>query len=569
MAAATLDKAAKPNGAMPRESLVPRFHEPGHAGLDEDTTAWWALDVSDARSAIAAIARGAEPHTMAAELLAAVRIVDIDLNTVHLVGPYGGRRQMIGKSITAYWPAESWPAIAELIVSAVADFPPGAARTREITSIAFDDARLSISADKNRPDLVFISIGGTVTDDRSLWAVRASEERYQKLIRHLPIALLQVDAREIGATYEKLKREGVSELGPYMDAHPKLIDAANAGVVVTEANDHAARLFGVENPSDLIGPVSFVFAASPQSARRVMAARFEGRRSLAETMKLQTFDGRLLDVEISVTYPRPPERLDVTLISIEDITDRLRTEAQLRELQADYTRAARISMLGELATSIAHEVNQPLSAIVTNAETSLRWLSRPDPNFAKVGQLTSRIAGSARQASEIVQRIRGMAVQHAPERERLDLNKIVDEALLFVRHEIESRAIELSIRLGEALPDICGDRVQLQQVIVNLLLNAVQALGHSDAARGTIDLHTAKDTEGMVTFAIHDGGPGISGNDLDHIFDSFFTTKDDGMGIGLAICQSIITAHGGAIAADNHPEGGALFRFSLPAASVD
>jgi signal transduction histidine kinase len=222
-------------------------------------------------------------------------------------------------------------------------------------------------------------------------------------------------------------------------------------------------------------------------------------------------------------------------------------------------------MLGELATSIAHEVNQPLSAIVTNAETSLRWLSREDPNLAKVGQLTTRIVENARRASDIVQRIRGMAARRAPERALLDLNEVVEEALLFVRHEIEYRSIDLSVRLGRNLPRIMGDRVQLQQVIVNLLINAVQALGQDAGPKGRIDVDTTTEADGMVGFAIRDAGPGISQDNLDRIFDSFFTTKDDGMGIGLAICQSIIAAHGGMISVSNHVDGGALFRFSLPA----
>jgi len=238
------------------------------------------------------------------------------------------------------------------------------------------------------------------------------------------------------------------------------------------------------------------------------------------------------------------------------------TEAQLRQLQADYSRAARISMLGELATSIAHEVNQPLAAIVTNAETSQRWLARDEPNLAKVAQLTTRIAESARRASEIVQRIRGMAARREPERAAVDLNEIVDEALMFVRHEIESRSIALSTDFGSGLPRVLGDRVQLQQVIVNLLVNAVQA--QNGGADGWISLATSA-ANGAVEFAIRDAGPGIVDEDLDRIFGSFFTTKDDGIGIGLALCQSIIVALGGTIIASNHPEGGALFRVSLPA----
>lgn len=224
-------------------------------------------------------------------------------------------------------------------------------------------------------------------------------------------------------------------------------------------------------------------------------------------------------------------------------------------------------MLGELATSIAHEVNQPLSAIVTNAETSLRWLSRDDPNLAKIGQLTERIARSARHASDIVQRIRGMAAPRPPEPTRLDMNDVVDEALLFVRHDLEARSIGLSHDRGAHLPLILGDRVQLQQVVVNLLVNSIQALNQDGVRNARINLETRAGDDGVLSFSIHDNGPGIAPEDLDRVFTGFFTTKEEGMGIGLAICQSIITAHGGTIVASNDPRGGALFRFTLPAAA--
>jgi len=526
-----------------------------------DTTAWWALDISEARPVIAEIASGAAPANWVEVLLANVRIADIDENNVHLLGPHGGREQMIGQLFTAYCPPESWKIGAEFILAAAADYPPGAERTRAITSIAFRDGWAQVfPIEEENPDIVVIAVGGTVADERSLWSVRASEERYRNLFHHLPNALVQVDSRPMKQIFDDLRSKGITDITAYLDEMPELVLHSRDIVQVTNANWSAVQLFGADNAEQLIGSVDFVFAASPEVAKRVVTAHFEGRRNFVEVMKLRTFDGRLRDVELSVTYPTPPDRLDVTILGFVDITDRLRTEAQLRQLEADYSRAARISMLGELATSIAHEVNQPLSAIVTNAETSLRWLGREDPNLAKACQLTRRIADSARNASDIVQRIRSMAAGRAPERVMIDLNQVVNEALLFVRHEIETRSIALSVDLAPDLPFVCGDRVQLQQVVVNLLVNAVQA----QARR--IELHTAQSADGMIGFAIHDSGPGIATENIDRIFSSFFTTKEDGVGMGLAICQSIIAAHGGRIGASNDPLGGARFEFSLPAA---
>src|SRR5690606_15839615 len=181
-------------------------------------------------------------------------------------------------------------------------------------------------------------------------------------------------------------------------------------------------------------------------------------------MKLRTLDGRVLDVRFSVTYPEPLVELDTTIFSLEDMTERLQMETQLRQIQADFSHAARIATLGELTSSIAHEVNQPLAAIMTNAETSLRWLARAEPDIGKVRQLTARIAASARRADNIVQRIRSMAIKQSPDPVALELNDVVRESLLFVHNEIERRGIRVTTTYSRDLPTVVGDRIQLQQV---------------------------------------------------------------------------------------------------------
>ncbi|CAN7374754.1 sensor histidine kinase [Caulobacter sp. LjRoot300] len=384
------------------------------------------------------------------------------------------------------------------------------------------------------------------------------------LIHHTPTPLWYVDARGAGEVFERLRAEGVTDIAAYLDAHPELVEIAKDIVLVTEINRAAVALFGADTATDLIRPVRYLFAATPEMAKRVMVALFEGRRNYVEQARMATFDGQVRDVVFSVTYPAPPEHLDTTFITIEDITERLRTEAQLRRLQADFAHAARVSMLGELATSIAHEVKQPLAAIVTNAETSLRWLVREEPNLAKVNELIARIAASARRANDIIQRVRSMAVKQEPERLVLDLAEVADEAVHFVRHDLDARGITLLRADADQLPPVVGDRVQLQQVVVNLLVNSIQAIAQADAHERRIALKIDVDTADAVTLSVHDSGPGVAEADLDCVFDGFFTTKDTGMGIGLSICQSIIAEHGGGIGVMNHPEGGAIFRVILP-----
>jgi C4-dicarboxylate-specific signal transduction histidine kinase len=392
------------------------------------------------------------------------------------------------------------------------------------------------------------------------------EDKYRKLIFFMPTALWQVDSRAAGAAFERLRADGVRDIAAYLDANQELVEIACDTVLVTEVNREAVSLFTGASPAELIRPVRYLFAATPTMAKRVMVSHFEGHRSYTEEAKIITFDGQLRDVIFSVTYPTPPEQQDTTFITITDITERLRTEAQLRQLQADYAHAARISTLGELATSIAHEVKQPLAAIVTNGETALRWLERDDLNVAKVKQLTGRIVESAYHASEIVQRIRLMAVRAEPERVALDLKAVTAEAVSFIRHDIESKHIALSVDIGKVLPTIIGDRIQLQQVIVNLLLNSIQAIDHAQASERHIYIAIRPEEDGFLTLSIRDSGPGIAAADFERLFESFFSTKEGGMGIGLAICRSIVAGHGGTITAANHPAGGAEFRFALPTA---
>jgi two-component system, LuxR family, sensor kinase FixL len=247
------------------------------------------------------------------------------------------------------------------------------------------------------------------------------------------------------------------------------------------------------------------------------------------------------------------------------VVEARKSQAALHAAQTSLAHASRVATLAELSATIAHEVKQPLAAIVMTAETSLRWLSRDEPNIAKVEQLMRHVVSAARRASDIVQHIRSMATKHEPELTPIDLSEVVDEALLLIRHEIESKSIDLSVKLGVGLPFALADRIQLQQVIVNLLVNSIHAVTQVEGSMRRISLEAGADKDDAVFFSIRDSGPGIPDENLDRVFESFFTTKKDGMGIGLAICQSVITTHGGSIAVSNHPEGGAQFRFTLPA----
>ncbi len=540
------------------------------------SAACWELDTSEARGLIRQLI-AVDPQALAAsrdrnpqleDLLARIPIVNVNERAVRLFGGNLDREEMIGQPVSNFWPADSRTVLLDLLLEVVTQSGWEIAQARAPhTNGLLHNASLAAwsSLEGGRSEALFLMVSGVASDNRTAWELRASEDRYRKLLYHMPMALWQVDARGAIAAYERLNPGRVNDIGAFLDAHPELVELAIDVVRVTEVNRDAIALFRAQSAAELIRSVRYIFEPAPGLAKRVMVAHLEGRRNYTEQTTIRTLDGQTRDVVLSTTFPAPPEQLDTTFITMLDITERVHLEDQLRHLKADHITQA--SKLGELATSIAHEIKQPLAAIITNAETSLRWLDREDVQVRKVQQLTNRIVSSAHRANDIIQRIRFWMARGKLERTQLDLREVADEAMTFVRHDIEGERIDLSIDAAQSLPTVLGDRVQLQQVMVNLLINAIQAITQSGQSTRRIQVTIECAGATSVLFSVRDSGPGIANSDLERIFESFYTTKEGGMGIGLAICQSIIKEHGGLISASNLRDGGALFQFSLPTAS--
>jgi C4-dicarboxylate-specific signal transduction histidine kinase len=246
--------------------------------------------------------------------------------------------------------------------------------------------------------------------------------------------------------------------------------------------------------------------------------------------------------------------------TVMDVTERRRAEEERQAL----AHANRVTTMGQLTASIAHEVNQPIAAVVTNAQAALRWLDMQPRGLLEVRQALGRIVGDGRRAGEVIGRIRALIAKAPPQRGKLEINNTILEVIAVTRTEMHRNGISLQTRLAPELPLIQGDRIQLQQVMVNLILNAVEAL--SETSEGSRELLISSEDDGTygVRVAVQDSGLGLTPESLEHLFDTFYTTKPGGMGMGLSICRSIIEAHGGRIWATPNIPRGAAFQFTLP-----
>ncbi len=408
----------------------------------------------------------------------------------------------------------------------------------------------------------FVDIGER---KRALEELRLSERRYRDLFQQVPMALWRLEPRPLDELLADLAADGVVDLAAHIDAHPAFLVECMRAITIVEVNTAAVALSGAAEASQLVGLTSESFWMDhPDLFRQSLLARYSGKQSFSQEGVMGTPFAGEVEIAFSTTYPGPTYSEGLSVVSTLDIRDRKQAELRLQRVQADFSHAARISTLGEMAASIAHEVNQPLAAITAYAQAGLRWLSRPAPDIDELRSLAEQIVGDARRASSIIARIRGMAMNQDPDHVRLDLNEVIEEALLVVQREIATHSVRLETDFEPALPWIIGDRVQIQQVIINIALNAAQAMGDIPNARREIMVKTAELAGGKIEVLVTDTGPGIAADHLDRLFEGFFTTKKQGMGMGLPICRSIIEAHGGFIRAENGTAG-ACFRIELPA----
>ncbi|MFC0400662.1 ATP-binding protein [Paraburkholderia rhizosphaerae] len=333
-------------------------------------------------------------------------------------------------------------------------------------------------------------------------------------------------------------------------------------------SDETYRIFGITPGADPLTPATILDRIHPEDRPKWINA------------VAKAIDGTCLyDIEYRVIRPTGEVRIvssrgdlkrDETgaarslFGTVQDVSEQRRAEGALRDMQTELAHANRVATMGQLTASIAHEVKQPISAAAVNAAAALRWLDAQPANLQQVRQALDRIVNDAMRAGDIIGRIRELIAKVPPHKDEVDINDAMREVIELTRAEAAKQGVSVHVELGKDLPRVYGDRVQLQQVMLNLIINAIEAMSATDKAPRDLLISTGLDSTQSVLIAVADSGPGLPSDAIEQIFDPFYTTKASGLGMGLSICHSIVEAHGGRITARSNVFCGAVFELALP-----
>lgn len=540
----------------------------------------WEIDFSKARQLIARwielegiedLAAWFAEHPQAVRrLMRSTYAVNVNERATELFGPCAHADLLT--DIERFWPMDSTSAFAACVVSALRGKP---VFTCETQMARLDGSKFealftaSYAPGTVETGRVIVNIVDYTEVKRGQAALLESEAFYRDMFHNSAVSAWHLDASATRKRHAELRAAGVTDLADYVRRHPDFMAEMMALVRVVDVNATTVRLFGARDRDEMVG--GSILPYWIPTALETLIGSFTASYNLAPSFqgltRMRRLDGGEIDVLFTASASPALRASGQLLIAIVDMSDKVRAQNALSEMQASFAHAARVSSLGELTASIAHEVNQPLGAIASNGEACLLWLNQPRPDLTKIRSIAEEMIADARRASDIVVRIRSMASPQTRPHQRLSLNAVVGEAMTLLGAQMQKCGVTAKSALALDLPWVMGDPIQLQQVVVNLALNALHALqGRSD---GQITVRTTRQDHDHIVLDLEDNGPGVAQDHLEHLFDSFFTTKSDGMGIGLSLCRSIVEAHHGQIECGNLAAGGARFSVRLPIASIE
>jgi PAS domain S-box-containing protein len=398
-------------------------------------------------------------------------------------------------------------------------------------------------------------------------AIVASRWSVQRDTRGRPVATLETnnDITERKRTEDALRRSDA-----YLREAQKLSLTGSFGWKVSSGelfwSEETFRIFGYDRttkPSlELI--MQRTHPADTAQVRQLIDRALRDGRDWELEHQLLMPDGSIKSAHVVARAVRDELGSVEFVGAIMDVSAAKRAEQNLRQAQAELAHMSRVTTLGELTASIAHEVNQPIAGVVSNAEAAMRWLGAKPPNLDQAREVLGHVVKDGMRAGDVIHRIRAL-IKKAPARmARVDVNETTLDVIALTRSELLRHGVSLETQLATGLPPVEGDRIQLQQVILNLILNAVEAISGIDEGPREMRISTAREASNDVLVSVRDLGPGLDPQNADRLFEAFYTTKPDGLGMGLAICRSIIEAHGGRLWATENEPRGAVFQFTLP-----
>lgn len=537
--------------------------------------AFWEMDFSRVRMMIGGLmASGVTdlPRYMAdnpdwvVEAMRAVHVVDVNDKVISLFGA-SRRDEIVGGHVAWCFPPQSRHVFAESLIAAARRQDRYATETT-LTRLdgRFIDVLFTVCWPEEHKGRGHVLVGVIDITERKQAEeeTRRSERRYRELFDHMPVALGQLDMRYMNS---QLAARYANQPPPRneMDIDLNFIQDILRSTKAIEVNPEAQRLFRARRREDMLIPIERFWRTRPETVRRTVLARLNGEPGYSEETKVDGLDGTQIDVLYTVAFPPSTWERGTNIVAFIDIGDRIAALARVEQMQAELAHAGRVAMLGEMAASIAHEVNQPLAAIATSGAACLRWLNRAEPDLGEVRELAGRVVSDAQRAAGIIARVRDMAANRRADHVPLNLNELVEEATHFLRHEFQARQVELHFSPVSGPALVSADRIQLQQVVVNLAVNALQAMAEAKISPPRLSIAVMAVGAIWLRVVVEDNGPGLDPATSPRLFESFFTTKREGLGIGLAVCRSIVEAHGGSIEAGNRADGrGARFTFTLP-----
>jgi PAS domain S-box-containing protein len=397
--------------------------------------------------------------------------------------------------------------------------------------------------------------------DRDL---RRSEARYHNLFQTTAMAIWECDFSLVRRRIDELLENETIDFPSYLAKYPHFVREAIDLTIVRDANSACLELFGARTKDELLAAFGQLWPAAGEDAyAKSIIAALEGRQSFECEAVMQTINGKRLAVLFTIAFPPEAASRHNFFVVVADMTATTEAQEALHDAQADLAHAMRLTSLGELTASIAHEVNQPLAGIVSNGQAGLRWLLRDAPDLAATRLSLERVVEEGKRAASVIRGIRALARNDPPQRSPLDINEVIEECLGLLSQEIRGAGIDLSMSLSRNLTDVLADRIQIQQVVINLMLNGIQAMKEVEDRPRLLTVKTWAGASG-VTVAIEDSGTGIDPGIRQRLFSAFVTNKADGMGMGLSVCRSIVERSGGRIWADGNDGPGAVFHFNLP-----